>query len=757
MGKRYICALRNRENGGGMAAELFYTDPAEADTFARQWDKPGFGVYDCIGILKDTATRRCKEEVEALDCIIVDLDSKYITQPKEEIIACLGNLVLRPSEDRDSGNGLHGAWFFKEPVTDEAGMAEAEGYMKQMVSLLAGDPAPTHRASLLRRVGTHNSKDGKWNECRIIRDTGARYDPHEFATMFEMYNGTKLLTHKAQKEAGNGHATTSSNGYGHADPVDAEAELAAMTPGTCNEIHTRAIPSLFNRGMHPDDILDRVLEATLAMAAAHGTQMRRADEIRTISGRVTSCFNNLLMKGYDYTAGTVPPWVCGDFHKRWIEILVANRHPSLSRNRVGFFLRAQGEEAEQPTPEDTKQADRPEPANPRQTEHLKEEPKTESLPEWPTPYSGRHEWEIPMRRFLFGQHHIRGSVTLTAGPGGVGKSQLSLLEAVSMASGINLLTNEKLQDQLRVWVWNAEDDVEEMERRVVGICGHYGIDYGELTKRLFLDSGHTLPLELAQNNGKVTFSDVAIGRIASRVRDKAIDVTSFDPLVAVHSLQESDNVNLGKLVRSLDHKVAKPCNCNVELLHHTRKPGVSQESMTADDIRGAGSIVYSTRSGRLLIPMSAQEAGKHGIQGDQRHSYLRLERAKANMARRGTICWLKLVERPLLNGPGRSYGDVVTIPTLWTPTDIGAAVSETVAAAICAEVAKGEYRRDQRAANWIGNLIGRRLNFDMDTADGKHQAKQVLGALIKREVLKVVVRADGKGRYREYIVPGSGV
>src|SRR5262249_9652002 len=123
MSIRYICAIRNKEAGGGLVSQLFYTDPEDAEKFTAQWNKPGIGVYDCIGLLKDGATRRCKEEVGGLGCIVCDLDIKNIEQPRDEIIRCLKNLVLPPSEIRDSGFGLHAIWKLKEPVTDESGIA----------------------------------------------------------------------------------------------------------------------------------------------------------------------------------------------------------------------------------------------------------------------------------------------------------------------------------------------------------------------------------------------------------------------------------------------------------------------------------------------------------------------------------------------------------------------------------------------------------------------------------------------------------
>jgi hypothetical protein len=91
------------------------------------------------------------------------------------------------------------------------------------------------------------------------------------------------------------------------------------------------------------------------------------------------------------------------------------------------------------------------------------------------------------------------------------------------------------------------------------------------------------------------------------------------------------------------------------------------------------------------------------------------------------------------------------------PTDVTSAITDTIAAAIRAEIGKGEYRRDQRAANWAGALVGRRLGFDMETPQGKQQARDALAALIKKGTLDVEQRQDAARRFRDYVVPGKGV
>lgn len=103
----------------------------------------------------------------------------------------------------------------------------------------------------------------------------------------------------------------------------------------------------------------------------------------------------------------------------------------------------------------------------------------------PTPFRWRDPATIPRRQFVFGTHLIRGFVALTVAPGGVGKSSLAIGEAVSMASGENLL-GVRPGRPLRVWYVNLEDPREEIERRVAAVCLHFEIDPASLKDRLFL-------------------------------------------------------------------------------------------------------------------------------------------------------------------------------------------------------------------------------------------------------------------------------
>ena len=114
----------------------------------------------------------------------------------------------------------------------------------------------------------------------------------------------------------------------------------------------------------------------------------------------------------------------------------------------------------------------------------------------PTPFTWRAPSTFPRREFVCGRHYARQFLSVTAAPTKVGKSSKSLVEAVAMAAGRNLLGVEPVRP-MRDWYWNGEDPQEELERRVLAICLHYGIDRVELEKNLFLDSGRDTEIIIA--------------------------------------------------------------------------------------------------------------------------------------------------------------------------------------------------------------------------------------------------------------------
>jgi hypothetical protein len=761
---RYICSLPNSPADGN-PKELLSDDPVLIARFIAAEDRPGRGVYECLNPLEPGARKRSLETIAELRRIYFDLDLQHIEEDRDEAIRRLRSLPFEFTEVRDSGSGnLHLVIESKDPPP--LGTPEYDQLTelwKRLAEKFAADPAPTHPAALIRCVGTHNTKNGNQGLCRQLEDdeplrgNGKPVDMTELESLDELLS-EPLLTYKEQPASADRDTEGTAERKG---PVDVDARLTAMGwhgagDSAINITQRDVMASLIAHNVSLAEATTTVLDATRKCVA--GNPEAAKWDWRQEERDIAWSGARLINKNPQY-AERLPD----DLRTKFEELTHAGKRPFIGRNRYGLFVRpahngAKSDSDEEPSAEETSDDGTPDAQKEqeRTQEQKHEQTKTKADP-WPTPYSGRAASQIPLRSFILGQHYLVGASSVTASAGGTGKSTLSLAEAVSFAIGRNLVTGEVLDRHRRVWVWNAEDDIDEMERRVAGICAHYGINQADLDGWLFLDSGYDLPLELAHGNGKgAVVEEALIDRIAARVKEREIEVVMLDPLVALHSMAEGDNPGHAKLIRTLSTRLAKPCGCAVDINAHTRKPGPGQDSMTVDDIRGAGAIVYSARSGRILHTMSLAEAEKYNIEADDRLSYYRLERAKANMAKRGTICWVRMIEVPIANRSDGSYGDTIAVPTIWTPPDAMEGITDTIANAIAGEIAKGEYKRDTRAgASWAGRLVGLRCGIDTGTRSGKDRAKAILETLIKKGVLAVEIRTDKNRNSREYVVPGA--
>lgn len=395
----YICSLPN-PGVDGTPKELFTDEPSLIERFAKAENRPGRGVYDCIGKLKDGARSRCKDNVVELDKVVVDLDLKNIVEPRDEVIKVPRGLLLSPSEIRDSGFGLHAVWRFKEAVTDAAGLEQAERIMVRLAELLAGDPAPTHRAALLRHPGCDNTKSGEPRKCHAIEQTEQQYDISEFEDMFDLYGDRPQLTGKP-KPATNGHDHTAEGE--RKGPVDVEAEFASICDGaSANAAQCRVIPKLLRSAVHPNEVHACVVDGTMA-APNRPVSWTRETEVRIVRHRILSTLRNLFLADYDHTTGLIPDWLPAEFHAPWIARLEAGRIPDIGFNPGGFYVRSK-EQAEDRQPrkkkdharEDTGEQPKAEQAKAKQSsaEQAKGQPKATGWLYYDTTKPTPVEWLI---------------------------------------------------------------------------------------------------------------------------------------------------------------------------------------------------------------------------------------------------------------------------------------------------------------------------------------------------------------------------
>lgn len=373
-----------------------------------------------------------------------------------------------------------------------------------------------------------------------------------------------------------------------------------------------------------------------------------------------------------------------------------------------------------------------------------------------TPFVLRDPASIEPRRWLYGRHYIRGYLSATVAPGGLGKSSLVLAEATAMASGKNLL-GDMPAEKLRVWYWNGEDPREEIERRETAACVQHKVASEDMDGRLFINSGRDTEIVIARadhNGVKVAMPMVAaLGRT---IRENKIDLLIIDPFVASHAVPENDNGAINAVCRQWA-MLAEETGCAIELVHHVRKGAAGQNEYTVDDARGAGALLAAARSVRVLNRMSKDEASKAGIANPR--SFFRVDNGKANLAPPAeSSTWREIVSVSLGNDRGAIRGDSVGVVMPWTWPDRSGAVTLDDVRTIQEAIAVGDWRSNvQSDAKWAGKVVADVLDLDLADPAAKASAKTILKALIDDGSLKLVGCRDDTRKLRTFVKVGKKV
>jgi RecA-family ATPase len=593
-------------------------------------------VYECINPLMPGARRRSLETVAQLQFIYFDLDLQHIEASRDEVIERLQTLPVAFVWVRDSGSGnLHVGIEIKDaPARDTPEYDRVVAVWKRLAEKLAADPTPVHPAALIRCVGTHNSKNGNNGLCRALWNGGAPLDVTELEELDDLLTEPLLIRKPAS--AGDAKAADTEG----KTPVDVEAELAAMTDGkSVNAVHTRIIPSLLRKGEHPDDVLEFVVSETMTRVGV-ALNWTREEEIRVVIRRILSAYRNLLLKDYDPTTGVIPAWLPGEFHQRWIAAIEEGRRPDIGYNAGGFYVRSYGPKTSGAAGDGTQQkasdGTRSQKSGGRRVLVLQ-------------PFTPFDVSKLPPRSWLYGKHYQRRTVSLTAGPGGMGKTSNDMVEAISMCTARNLL-GEQPEERLRVWIHNGEDPRDEIDRRLAAICQHFRIPQEELTGWLWTTSGNEFPLRVAKGYANFEVNAVLVRQISAAISDNQIDLAIFDPLVTLHSVSEIDTGKMDAVIR-LFAGIADETDAAIELAHHVRKPAAgSAGDYDVHDIRGVAAITDAVRAARVLNRMNERDAESAGCSEIERLSRFRVDRAKGNYSPAQVATWRQFINVELPNG-----------------------------------------------------------------------------------------------------------
>jgi hypothetical protein len=154
------------------------------------------------------------------------------------------------------------------------------------------------------------------------------------------------------------------------------------------------------------------------------------------------------------------------------------------------------------------------------------------------------------------------------------------------------------------------------------------------------------------------------------------------------------------------------------------------------------------RAARVVNPMTKDEASRADVAPAR--SYFRVEAGKQSMSPAAEKAdWYRLENFRLANG------DNVGVAVRWSWPDVLEGVTVADLRAVQAAVAKGRWRENPQAKDWVGHAIAGVLG--LDCRDKGHRAKisGLLKVWIANKMFVVVPGKDPHGEERSFVEVGE--
>ena len=375
--------------------------------------------------------------------------------------------------------------------------------------------------------------------------------------------------------------------------------------------------------------------------------------------------------------------------------------------------------------------------------------------EWPTPYETFDALSIPRREWVYGYDYVKKYISVTASAGGIGKTSLTIVEALAICTG-NPLLGVTVRQTENVWLINLEDPRQELEMRTIAAMHHYGLTPSDVRGKLFMDGEDTMHITLAaESRDGLIQNDALLEHITRKVKENNIGVIVLDPFVSAHLVNENNNGSIQAVVAML-RKLARDTNSSVQLVHHIRKG--NGDDATIDSVRGAGSLIGAARAARVINRITPDDAMALGVDEHEALGIFRVDDGKANLAPPSDkAIYRRMQSVEIANGEHIGVATEFKLPDLFdgvTTKDLYD-VQRTVAEA---EKNNKAYRADVRAKNWIGVAIAEKLDLDLDKPKDKAKAKAIAKQWIISGSLKVADIPDKRaGRDVPCVVVGEWI
>lgn len=376
----------------------------------------------------------------------------------------------------------------------------------------------------------------------------------------------------------------------------------------------------------------------------------------------------------------------------------------------------------------------------------------------PTVYEFPDPAMIPPRPWLYGDHYIRGRVTATVAPGGLGKSSLAIVEALAMTTGKPLL-GIRPKGLFKVWLWNGEEPSDELARRIAAAMQHYGLTGSDVGGRLCVDNGFQQPIAIAKTlRSETSVYTPMFDAAVAAIREQGIELFILDPFVSTHQVSENDNGAIDAVVKAWG-RIANKTGAGIELVHHSRKTNGAE--VNAEAARGGSAFVDGARSVRALTRMSNEQAKKMGITEPRR--YFRFsDEGKTNMAPSaglaGEVSWFTTVSVSLpnvrLTGAGDfTAADSVGVVVKANPLAAVVPVDADKERSALTLIESAEWRsRAQAGDAWVGYAVARVFGLSASDPDDRQVINGHLARWYHGRVIEDVTARDPKSRKDRQIV-----
>ena len=269
-------------------------------------------------------------------------------------------------------------------------------------------------------------------------------------------------------------------------------------------------------------------------------------------------------------------------------------------------------------------------------------------PEVCAPISMWIETTPPERQWVFRNLVPAGTVGMLQASGGVGKSHLANLMAVSAAMGYPFGAFFPSERAIRTLVLNVEDPENELRIRLHWLAKIHGFapdDLKKLSENLFLFSGvgKIGPLMRKSDSGKRERTEW-LEWLEKGIEAIDPEFIILDTKARLYGLEENDNTDNTLWLNAIE-QVAFGRTCLV--VHHTGKGEEARTNLTASGGRGASSGEFNSRFVLAAAELSKRDTKAWFIDGKP-GDYIKMALVKGNYSKLSATYFFKRMDEGVL-------------------------------------------------------------------------------------------------------------